>query len=249
MQSVKSTEQGQKKGEMRMYENRTVEEVCREFSVDLRTGLSAAEVEVRQRHYGENELREAPPRSLIVRIGAQLCDSLIFVLFAAAGISLLLGEYGDAGVILAVVVLNATVGVIQEGKAEKALESLKRMTQLEAVVIREGKEREIAARELVPGDLVVLDAGRQVPADLRLTETAEMRAEESALTGESRAVEKNSHFLAAGALPVAERKNETFMTSYVTAGRGKGIVIATGMNTEVGRIASLIREAPEEETT
>ena len=97
-----------------MYENRTVEEVCREFSVDLRTGLSAAEVEVRQRHYGENELREAPPRSLIVRIGAQLCDSLIFVLFAAAGISLLLGEYGDAGVILAVVVLNATVGVIQE---------------------------------------------------------------------------------------------------------------------------------------
>ena len=230
-----------------MYENRTVEEVCREFSVDLRTGLSAAEVEVRQRHYGENELREAPPRSLIVRIGAQLCDSLIFVLFAAAGISLLLGEYGDAGVILAVVVLNATVGVIQEGKAEKALESLKRMTQLEAVVIREGKEREIAARELVPGDLVVLDAGRQVPADLRLTETAEMRAEESALTGESRAVEKNSHFLAAGALPVAERKNETFMTSYVTAGRGKGIVIATGMNTEVGRIASLIREAPEEE--
>lgn len=134
-----------------MYENRTVEEVCREFSVDLRTGLSAAEVEVRQRHYGENELREAPPRSLIVRIGAQLCDSLIFVLFAAAGISLLLGEYGDAGVILAVVVLNATVGVIQEGKAEKALESLKRMTQLEAVVIREGKEREIAARELVPG--------------------------------------------------------------------------------------------------
>lgn len=144
MQSVKSTEQGQKKGEMRMYENRTVEEVCREFSVDLRTGLSAAEVEVRQRHYGENELREAPPRSLIVRIGAQLCDSLIFVLFAAAGISLLLGEYGDAGVILAVVVLNATVGVIQEGKAEKALESLKRMTQLEAVVIREGKEREIA---------------------------------------------------------------------------------------------------------
>ena len=110
-----------------MYENRTVEEVCREFSVDLRTGLSAAEVEVRQRHYGENELREAPPRSLIVRIGAQLCDSLIFVLFAAAGISLLLGEYGDAGVILAVVVLNATVGVIQEGKAEKALESLKRM--------------------------------------------------------------------------------------------------------------------------
>ena len=248
MQSVKSTEQGQKKGEMRMYENRTVEEVCREFSVDLRTGLSAAEVEVRQRHYGENELREAPPRSLIVRIGAQLCDSLIFVLFAAAGISLLLGEYGDAGVILAVVVLNATVGVIQEGKAEKALESLKRMTQLEAVVIREGKEREIAARELVPGDLVVLDAGRQVPADLRLTETAEMRAEESALTGESRAVEKNSHFLAAGALPVAERKNETFMTSYVTAGRGKGIVIATGMNTEVGRIASLIREAPEEET-
>ena len=231
-----------------MYENRTVEEVCREFSANLRTGLSATEVEVRRRHYGENELREAPSRSLIGRIGGQLCDSLIFVLFAAAGISLLLGEYSDAGVILAVVVLNAAVGVIQEGKAEKALESLKRMTQLEAVVLREGKERKIAARELVPGDLVVLDAGRQVPADLRLIEAAEMRVEESALTGESRAVEKNGHFLAASALPVAERKNEAFMTSYVTAGRGKGIVIATGMNTEVGRIAALIREAPEEET-
>lgn len=112
-----------------MYENRTVEEVCREFSVDLADRLIGSGSGGATAHYGENELREAPPRSLIVRIGAQLCDSLIFVLFAAAGISLLLGEYGDAGVILAVVVLNATVGVIQEGKAEKALESLKRMTR------------------------------------------------------------------------------------------------------------------------
>lgn len=231
-----------------MYENRTVEEVCKEFSADLRTGLSAAEVEVRQRHYGENELRENPPPTMIRRIAAQLCDSLIFVLFAAAGISLLLGEYGDAAVILAVVILNAAVGVIQEGKAEKALESLKRMTQLEVLVIRDGRESELPAKALVPGDLVVLDAGRQVPADLRLVETAGMKVEEAALTGESRPVEKNSRFLAGNALPAAERKNEVFMTSYVTAGRGKGIVIATGMNTEVGRIASLIRDTPEEET-
>lgn len=231
-----------------MFEDKTIEAVCRQFDSNERTGLSGEDAAGRLAHYGSNMLNEPKKRTLAARFAAQLCDSLIFVLFAAAGISIMLREYSDAVIILAVVAMNAIVGVIQEGKAEKALESLRKMTKLEAVVIRDGKERVIEAEELVPGDLVVLDAGRQVPADLRLIQTANLKIEESALTGESVPVTKSSAFTASGELPVGDRKNMAFMTSYVTAGRGRGIVTATGMTTEIGRIAALIHEAPEEET-
>lgn len=231
-----------------MYENRTIEEVCRQFECNGRTGLTQEDADKRLRHYGKNMLREAKKKTLIQRFAEQLCDSLIFVLFAAAAISIMLHEYSDAVIILAVVAMNAVVGVIQEGKAEKALESLRKMTKLEAVVIRDGKERMIPAEELVPGDLVMLDAGRQVPADLRLVQGANLKIEESALTGESVPVSKSSTFIAPSEVQAGDRKNMAFMTSYVTNGRGAGIVIATGMDTEIGRIAALIHEAPEEET-
>ncbi len=231
-----------------MYENRTIEEVCRQFECNGRTGLTQEDADRRLRHYGKNMLREAKKKTLIQRFAEQLCDSLIFVLFAAAAISIMLHEYSDAVIILAVVAMNAVVGVIQEGKAEKALESLRKMTKLEAVVIRDGKERMIPAEELVPGDLVMLDAGRQVPADLRLVQGANLKIEESALTGESVPVSKSSTFIAPSEVQAGDRKNMAFMTSYVTNGRGAGIVIATGMDTEIGRIAALIHEAPEEET-
>ncbi len=240
---------GRKRGESgRMYENRTEEEVCRELGADSRRGLDGEEVKERLIHYGENVLRGPRRQTIGQRLAAQLCDSLIFVLFAAAAISLMLGEYADAAIILAVVAMNAAVGIVQEGKAQKALESLKKLTRLEAFVIRDGREQKIDARGLVPGDLVLLEAGCQVPADLRLIETVELKAEEAALTGESEPVRKNSRFLGREALPLGERKNMAFMTSYVTAGRGRGIVTATGMNTEIGRIAAMIGEAPEEET-
>lgn len=231
-----------------MYEEKTIQEVCRTLHADRNQGLLREDAEERLRHYGGNELKEPEKQTLLSKIAAQLCDSLIFVLFAAAGISILLGDFSDAAVILAVVVLNAAVGVIQEGRAEKALEALKKMTRLEAVVIRDGKEERIDASRLVPGDLVLLDAGRQVPADLRLVEAVDLKTEESALTGESVPVKKSAAFQAEKPLPIGERKNTAFMTSYVTAGRGRGIVIATGMQTEIGKIAAMIHETPEEET-
>ena len=190
-------------------------------------------------------------KTLLKRFAGQLCDSLIFVLFAAAGISVLLGEYSDAVIIMIVVAVNGIVGVVQEGKAQKALDSLKQMTRLKASVVRDGREIEIDAKELVPGDLALLTAGCQVPADMRLIQSAGLKIEESALTGESVPVSKSADYLASESGTgngSGKGKNMAYMTSYVTSGRGKGIVTATGMGTEIGRIAAMIHAAPEEET-
>lgn len=231
-----------------MFEDKTIEEIYERLECNGTEGLKEEDANERLSHYGKNQLEEAKRDSIIKKIVGQLCDSLIFVLFAAAGISLILREYSDAAIILVVVALNAIVGVIQEGKAEKALEALKKMTKLEAIVVRNGVEQEIPAEELVPGDLVILDAGRQVPADLRLIQSANLKVEEAALTGESKSVTKSAHFLSKSGIPVGDRKNMAFMTSYVTGGRGKGIVASTGMSTEIGKIAAMIHETEEEET-
>lgn len=232
-----------------MYEEKTIEETLKKLSTDREQGLTGEEVKERQKHYGKNELEEKKQKTLLNRFAEQLCDSLIFVLFAAAGISVLLGEYSDAAIIMIVVALNGVVGVVQEGKAEKALDSLKQMTRLKAFVIRDGKEMEIDARELVPGDLVLLTAGRQVPADMRLIQSAGLKIEESALTGESVPVSKSADFTAEKpGTGSGDRRNMAYMTSYVTSGRGRGIVTATGMGTEIGTIAAMIHRAPEEET-
>ena len=211
-------------------------------------GLTQAEAEARLHTYGRNELEEPPRRSMAKRFIDQLCDSLIFVLLAAAVISVMLGEWGDAAVILAVVTLNGVVGVIQEGKAEKAVESLKQMTRLRAVVVRGGEQREIDAAGLVPGDLVILDAGRQVPADLRLIWSAGLKIEESSLTGESVPVEKDHTFSAGDRTSLGDRKHMAFMSTNVVSGRGRGVVIATGMDTEIGKIAGMLGGVPEEDT-
>lgn len=229
-------------------ENKTIEEVYEQLNCNGKTGLDGEDAKKRLQHYGKNALKEPERKTVLKKLGEQLCDSLIFVLFAAAGISIMLGEYSDALIILMVVALNATVGVIQEGKAEKALEALKRLTKLEAVVVRNGVEAVIEAEDLVPGDLVRLDAGRQVPADLRLTESVNLKIEEAALTGESEPVTKSASFVAKGKIPLGDRRNMAFMTSYVTGGRGAGIVTKTGMYTEIGKIAAMIHSAKEEET-
>lgn len=236
-------------GEGEIYlENKTIEEVYEQLNCNGKTGLETEDAERRLHHYGKNALEEPKKKTMFKKLGEQLCDSLIFVLFAAAGISIMLHEYSDAVIILIVVALNAVVGVVQEGKAEKALEALKQMTKLEALVVRAGKEQVLPAEELVPGDLVLLDAGRQVPADLRLIHSANLKIEESALTGESNPVTKSAAFIASGKLGAGDRKNMAFMTSYVTGGRGMGIVSATGMQTEIGKIAAMIHGAKEEET-
>lgn len=186
---------------------------------------------------GQNLLYEAPPKSPLVLFLAQLNDPLIFVLFVAAAISLLLGEVTDAAIILTVIVLNATIGVIQQGRARKALDALKKMTNPKAIVLQNHTPMEIDAKDLIPGDLVILDAGRQVPADLTLLECHSLKIEESALTGESVPTEKD-----------LSKNNLAFMSTNVTYGRGIGRVDAIGMNTQIGKIARLINEAPDETT-
>lgn len=186
---------------------------------------------------GHNVLKEAPEKNALQRFLAQMNDPLIFILFIAASISMLLGEYSDTLIILSVILVNALVGVIQEGKAQRALHALKEMSSPKALLIKDGNTTEIPAADLIPGDEVLLDAGRQVPADLLITESNCLKIEESALTGESLPVEKDTH-----------THNRAYLSTNVTYGRGKGTVTAIGMDTEIGKIASLINEAPAEST-
>ena len=213
-----------------------------------REGLSEREAQKRRAQGQKNELREKPPKSLLQSFLEQLNDPLIYVLLAAAAVSFLLKEASDAVIILVVVFLNAIVGVIQEGKARRALEALKKLTSPRALVIRDGKEQEIPANMLVEGDIVCLETGCQVPADLRLLETASLKIEEAALTGESLPIEKNADFLARRQLPLGDQKNMAFMSTMVTYGRGKGVVTAIGMDTQIGKIASMIQDSGEEMT-
>ena len=228
-----------------MFETKTAAETEKLLRTGRR-GLTEQEAKARLKKYGANEMEEKKGKGVGERFLSQLMDPLIYVLIAAGVVSILLGEAKDAAIIAVVVLLNASVGVIQEGKAQKALEALKKMTRLTALVMRDGNIREIDAAGLVTLDRVFLEAGRQVPADLRLTVSENLQIEESALTGESLPAKKDALFLAGGKLPAGDCRNLAYMSSNVTAGRGEGLVTATGMDTEIGRIAGLIREAPEE---
>ena len=207
-------------------------------------GLTEQEARRRLARDGYNQMQEKKPKSPLVTFVEQLKDPLIYILVVAAVISTMLGEISDAVIIVVVVLVNATVGMIQEGRAEKALEALKQLTIPQAVVIRDGIQKLIPAKELVEGDLVCLEAGAQVPADLQLIESSHMKVEEAALTGESLPVEKD----ATRSSHKGEHYNKAFMSTYVTQGRGMGIVTATGMRTELGRIAALIEDAGQEAT-
>lgn len=182
---------------------------------------------------GQNVLRETPPKTPLALFLEQLNDPLIFILFIAAAISMLLKEFSDAAIIVTVILLNATIGVVQEGRAQKALDALKKMASPKAVILQNGIPSEIPAKDLIPGDLVLLEAGRQVPADLRLIECHSLKIEESALTGESVPTEKDLH-----------THNQAFMSTNVAYGRGVGRVEAIGMDTQIGKIAQMINEAP-----
>lgn len=198
-------------------------------------GLTETEAATRLQQNGRNELRAQRSRTPIENFLAQLNDPLIYVLLGAAGISFLLQEVADAVIIGVVILLNATVGMIQEGKARKALEALKKLTSPHAIVLRDGVKRNIPAAELVVGDWVFLETGCQVPADMELVEASNLRIEESALTGENLPVEKS-------------KRDEAFMSTIVTAGHGAGVVTAVGMATQIGQIAEMISQAEEELT-
>ncbi|MCI6553832.1 MAG: cation-translocating P-type ATPase [Lachnospiraceae bacterium] len=231
-----------------MYESKRVREVGQIFKCDMERGLSSEEASGRLKQYGSNLLKEKRDKTKVALFLEQLNDPLIFILFAATAVSLFLGEAGDAAIIVTVILVNAFVGVVQEGKARRAIEALKKLTSPHAVVKRGGRQMEIDARELVPGDIVCLEAGRQVPADLRLTKTMSLKIEESALTGESVPVEKDAGFLAEDRANIGDCRNMAYMSTNVTYGRGEGVVVATGMETQIGHIAGMISEAGEEMT-
>ncbi|WP_019423695.1 calcium-translocating P-type ATPase, SERCA-type [Paenibacillus sp. OSY-SE] len=211
-------------------------------------GLSAAEAEERLRRYGKNALQEAAGKSIFAKLLEQFKDVMIIILLIAALISGLLGEWTDSLIILVVVILNAVLGVIQENKAEQALTALKQMSSPYAQVVRDGKAMNIKAEDLVPGDIVVLEAGNVVPADLRIIESASLKIEEAALTGESVPVEKGVEALDKADLVIGDRKNMAYMSSNVSYGRGIGVVTATGAETEVGKIAGYISQEEDEVT-
>ena len=233
-----------------MFESKSIREVCALLGTDIDKGLSVKEAKERLESNGRNELKEPRKKTAVESFLEQLNDPLIYVLLASAVISLLLHEVSDAVIIAVVVFMNAFVGMLQEGKAQRALDSLKKLTSPRAYVIRDGREQEIAAAELVCGDLVCLDAGCQIPADLRLVRSSGLQVEESALTGESLPITKEAAFLAEAGkeLPLGDRRNMVYMSTIVTAGRGEGIVTACGMETEIGKIASLINTSPQEQT-
>lgn len=229
--------------------SRPAEELFPEFNVTAAQGLSSEEAERRLAESGENKLKGKPKKSVAALFFSQLRDMLIYVLLGAAVITLVIGEYADAVIILIVVALNAAIGVFQEFKAEKALEALQKMTAPKALVRRDGEVREVEAKTIVPGDVVVLDAGRYVPADLRLTESANLQIEESALTGESVPTEKHAdQVFEDSKTPLGDQANMAFLSTLVTYGRGEGVAVATGMQTEIGKIAQVLDEDTDEQT-
>ncbi len=222
---------------------KSARDVLGELTVNSSNGLSSEEAKIRLEKHGKNKLKEKPKKSLIALFISQLKDMLIYVLLAAAVITIAIGEYVDSVIILAVVILNAVIGVIQEYKAEKAIEALQQMTTPRSLVRRDGEVREIESEELVPGDIVIIDAGRYIPADLRLIESANLQIEESALTGESVPSDKNADALCQDPkTSMGDQSNMAFMSTVVTYGRGEGVVIATGMDTEIGKIARILDE-------
>jgi len=232
-----------------MWFNKSTEAVIKELEVNTTTGLSENEVLKRREKYGVNELATKNPKTLLKIFLSQLNSLMIYILISAALISGFIGEISDAVIIGIVILVNAFVGVIQESKAEKALDALKKLSTPNALVIRDGASQEIPSKDVVPGDVVVIDTGRYIPCDLRLIETANLQIEESALTGESVPVAKQADYVIEAAdTPLGDQKNMAFMSTLATYGRGIGIAVATGMDTQIGKIATMLEDAEDDQT-
>lgn len=233
--------------------HKSVDETKEYFKLDEENGLSNEQVNENRQKYGTNELQTKKKKSTFVKFLEQFKDFMIIVLIIAAIISGVVGYIEGEGItdsiiILIVVILNAVIGVIQENKAEKSLEALQKLSAHVSKVIRNGKMEVIPAKELVPGDIVVLDTGDYVPADLRIIEAVNLKSQEASLTGESVPVEKSANTIEQEEVDLGDRENMLFSSSLITYGRGKGIVVETGMNTEVGKIAGIINSTEETQT-
>ena len=242
-----------------MFETKSSKEVLQELNSNVEQGLSSQEAGERLIKYGFNKLPEKKKTPLFLVFLSQFNDPMIFILLAAALLSVAISifntvkngesfDFADPIIILGVCVLNAIIGTVQENKAEKSLEALKKMSSPTCVVRRDGKLVELKAEELVPGDIVILEEGRTVPADLRLTEAINLKTDESSLTGESLPVEKDANIVFSDEVGVGDRVNMVYMSTPVVYGRGEGIVVLTGGQTETGKIAKLLSEG-EDDTT
>ena len=233
--------------------NKTVQETEQNLETNIKTGLTQEQINKKLAKYGLNELQAQKKKSLFVKFLEQFKDFMIIVLIFAAiisgAISIAQGEaITDSIIILVVVIVNSIIGVAQEAKAEKSLEALQKLSGHEAKVIREGNLQTVPAKDLVPGDVVVLETGDYVPADLRIIEAVNLKAQEASLTGESVPVEKQASKIEETEVPIGDRTNMLFSSSLITYGRGKAIVAETGMKTEVGKIAGMLSNQEEKET-
>lgn len=230
-----------------MFANKEVREVVSELNTSLTSGLDSEEVKKRQQEYGLNELTEKKKKSGWVIFFSQFNNFIIYILIAATIISAISKDWVEAVVILIILIINAIMGYLQESRAEKGIEALKKMASLKANVIRDGKQEEIDSKFLVPGDIIVLTTGEKIPADARLFEVVNLKTQEAALTGESLSVIKHSNKVPEGA-KIGDMYNMVFSGTIITDGRGKAIVTSTGMDSEMGKIANLIEDVKTEET-
>src|SRR5512141_2866028 len=211
-------------------------------------GLSSEEAKNRLAQYGPNQLKEAPRPTFLQMLWDQLNNFVVILLIVASLISGLLGDYVEAAAIMAIVVLNSILGIVQERRAEEALAALKKLASPDAQVLRDGHRVSIPSYELVPGDLVFLETGNFIPADIRLLEAINLRIEEASLTGESLPVQKNAATVLDKNVPLGDRKNTAFMGTVVAYGRGRGVVTSTGMRTQLGLIATMLQNVDVEDT-
>ncbi len=233
---------------MQSFYNRSAEETAKELQVNASNGLSGQEAQKRLEQHGPNRLEGGKEKTIFQMMLEQLKDFLVIILMIAAVISIALGEPLEGIIILAIVVLNTILGVYQENKASNALKALKEMASPHAKVLRDGRIVEIASSDVVPGDIAVLEAGDYIPADLRLIEAVNLKVDEAALTGESVPVEKNAEAVLADDASLGDRVNSAYMGTVITYGRGRGIITGTGMNTQMGSIAGMLNDTPDEST-
>lgn len=239
--------------EKKKWHSLSIDEVLKDFETDLEKGLTSEQVEKNREKHGLNEIISKGKKTVLAMLAEQFKDFMIIILLIAAAISGYVGVqegegFADSIIILIIVILNAIIGVAQELKAQKSLEALKNLSAPHCKVIRNGKVENLESKYLVPGDVVVLETGDNIPADLRIIEAVNLKIQESALTGESVPVEKNADIVLGTDVGIGDRVNLAFSSSLVTYGRGKGIVVETGMNTEVGKIASMLDSVDESET-
>ncbi|HIE56982.1 MAG TPA: HAD family hydrolase, partial [Anaerolineales bacterium] len=226
----------------------SIDDTLERLATPPETGLSAEEAAKRLETYGPNQLDEAPPTTIWELLWEQFNNFIVILLIVAALISALLGDYVESGAIIAIVLLNAVLGIVQERKAEQALAILRELAAPEANTLRDGHRTSIPATQLVPGDIVFLEAGNYIPADLRLIEAVNLRIDESALTGESVPASKDARAILQSDIPLGDRKTAVFMGTVASYGRGKGIVVNTGMKTQIGMIAEMLQSVEQEQT-